>query len=1158
MAVAVERERIRTCLKDFDFQRLFVEELGWDRYRAVLTVPADGREWTLRPVAQKRGFAVLCCDPDASGGIPDHATRRKIETQAEKQVHEHLIIYADRDQTMQVWQWVRRQKGAPAASRELRYFVGQSGEALVQRLRQFAVAIEDEEALTILDVASKVAGALDVDRVTRRFYDGFKTEHEKFLGAITGIADGEQRAWYASLMLNRLMFTYFIQYQGFLAGDEHYLRNRLALVRARYGADQFDRFYREFLLTFFHHGLGRPVATRSPEVAALIGDIPYVNGGLFEVHTIEAANPAIAIPDAAFERVFDFFDDWHWHLDTEHADAAHPDNEINPDVLGYIFEKYINQKQMGAYYTKEDITGYIGRNTIVPYLLDAAKKDCAVAFAPDGEVWRLLRDDPDAYIYEAVRRGVDEPLPADIAAGLDDVAQRGGWNRPAPQPYALPTETWREHVARRTRCLDLRAKLAAGEVTQVNDLITYNLDIERFALDAIERCEGPELLRAFWKALTSVTILDPTCGSGAFLFAALNILEPLYEACLDRMRAFVAGFDRTGEARKGEDFRAVLAQVAEHPNRRYYVLKTIIVNNLYGVDIMEEACEIAKLRLFLKLVAQVEDARRLEPLPDIDFNIRAGNTLVGFATLDAVREAMQYGPRGQMKMLSAEDEETLRRIDENAENAAAAFAQFRAQQTTHGGTVTPTDKAALRKRLDALRAELDRYLAREYGVDPDDLFAYGPWRKSHQPFHWFVEFYGIVHSRGGFDVIIGNPPYVAKRYIGYSVQDTYGDYFPDLYADVLVRSTHIAMRSGRMGMIVPLSLMFSEDFGGLRNAVCAVGEGWFSSFDNIPAALFSGVSQRCTIWLGARGIQRRTYVGPLTRWRATYRPVLVDNIAYVVCINRDVERAGIPRVASGRQCAVISKWQDYNKLSRRSFVPGLRSGPSKLGYSQAARNFASFFLEDPPCLDEVSLKEVGASKIGYVTLPNIQASYAALAITSGELFLWYWLVRGDGFDVTGWLVTDFLAALNAVPDRALSLLSNLGSLLHARRNEALVFKKNAGKYVGNYNYRPLALLTRRADLLLQATLDIAEASTSDITERVRTVLSINEHAGEKAIPAEIKALYPPLPYDVVRERSIIAEVDRVLADHYGFTAEELDFIINYDIKYRMGAENGEE
>jgi len=52
----------------------------------------------------------------------------------------------------------------------------------------------------------------------------------------------------------------------------------------------------------------------------------------------------------------------------------------------------------------------------------------------------------------------------------------------------------------------------------------------------IEESEGPELVVAFWKAIESVTVLDPTCGSGAFLFAALNILEPLYEACLERMR----------------------------------------------------------------------------------------------------------------------------------------------------------------------------------------------------------------------------------------------------------------------------------------------------------------------------------------------------------------------------------------------------------------------------------------------------------------------------------------------------------------------------------------------------------------------------------------------------------------------------------------------
>ena len=136
----------------------------------------------------------------------------------------------------------------------------------------------------------------------------------------------------------------------------------------------------------------------------------------------------------------------------------------------------------------------------------------------------------------------------------------------------------------------------------------------------IENCEGPELLRAFWHGIEQVSILDPTCGSGAFLFAALNILEPLYEACLERMEVFLEELERSGEKHRPEkfiDFRKVLERIEKHPNRRYFIFKSIIVNNLYGVDIMEEAIEICKLRLFLKLVAQIDQVESIEPLPDI-------------------------------------------------------------------------------------------------------------------------------------------------------------------------------------------------------------------------------------------------------------------------------------------------------------------------------------------------------------------------------------------------------------------------------------------------------------------------------------------------------------------------------------------------------------
>ena len=202
-------------------------------------------------------------------------------------------------------------------------------------------------------------------------------------------------------------------------------------------------------------------------------------------------------------------------------------------------------------------------------------------------------------------------------------------------------------------------------------------------------------------------------------------------------------------------------QVEGHANERYFVLKSIIIDNLYGVDIMEEAVEICKLRLFLKLVAQLDSYEQIEPLPDIDFNVRAGNSLVGFTSLDEIRKAFTMTAGGQRRMLYAEDEEQLRRIEEEAELADRKFRKFREMQTEQGMEADrfARAKSDLRKQLDDLRNELDEYLSGEYGVKTNDEAAYQQWRDSHQPFHWFVEFYGIMH-KGGFDVIIGNPPYV--------------------------------------------------------------------------------------------------------------------------------------------------------------------------------------------------------------------------------------------------------------------------------------------------------------------------------------------------------------------------------------------------------------
>ena len=164
---------------------------------------------------------------------------------------------------------------------------------------------------------------------------------------------------------------------------------------------------------------------------------------------------------------------------------------------------------------------------------------------------------------------------------------------------------------------------------------------------------------------------------------------------------------------------------------------------------MEEAIEICKLRLFLKMVAQIEDVDDIEPLPDIDFNVKAGNTLVGYATYDDVNRAITEN--------RIDFDDTMQCIEAKADDIEHLFELFRQQQIESPENVTPTAKHKLQAKLNELSGELSRYLAGEYDVAPNNDGDYQKWLSSHRPFHWFVEFYGIL-KLGGFDVIIGNSP----------------------------------------------------------------------------------------------------------------------------------------------------------------------------------------------------------------------------------------------------------------------------------------------------------------------------------------------------------------------------------------------------------------
>ena len=552
--MAITKASFSRYIKAFQFRELF-NDMGWNNDRTKQPIIVDDETYTLAGIAEKSGFRIFTCEPATGNKLPDSATRKKIEGKVTKLFQEHLIIFIDEQKKEQVWQLAVRKAGSPTKISETRYSLSQDPELLYQRASGLFFKLDEEEKITIVDVTKRVADNFQQnnERVTKKFYESFKKEHTAFLKFIKGIDDQMSMDWYASLMLNRLMFCYFIQKKGFLDNNNNYLQDKLKACQEKKGKNKFYSFYRDFLLALFHEGLGAPEHDKT--LAVEIGKIPYLNGGLFDEHEIEKTFKKIDIDDKAFEQLFNFFDEWEWHLDTRESASG---KDVNPDVIGYIFEKYINDRaQMGAYYTKEDITDYISKNCIIPWLFDEVKRHYPKAFAADGCLWQMVKQSGDEYIYDAVKYGVPEfgglfdDLPAEIQKGFNPELEkkivdgngpwllglRKDWNQPAPSEIALPTEIYREVIERRKRYADIKCKIANGEVKEINDFITYNLNIRQFVQDVLETTGDAEFIRHFYQALLRITILDPTCGSGAFLFAAMNILELLYEACIQRCGA---------------------------------------------------------------------------------------------------------------------------------------------------------------------------------------------------------------------------------------------------------------------------------------------------------------------------------------------------------------------------------------------------------------------------------------------------------------------------------------------------------------------------------------------------------------------------------------------------------------------------------------------
>ena len=501
---------------------------------------------------------------------------------------------------------------------------------------------------------------------------------------------------------------------------------------------------------------------------------------------------------------------------------------------------------------------------------------------------------------------------------------------------------------------------------------------------------------------------------------------------------------------------------------------------------MEEAVEICRLRLFLKMAAQLESYDQIEPLPDIDFNIQSGNSLVGFTSADSVRRAMEMDLKGQRRIVTPDDEAALRHIEAKATEIARDFRIFQQIQTDYGMGYTELaqSKQVLLSKLDDLRSELDVLLAKEYGVDANKPAAFHRWQYSHRPFHWFVEFHSIM-GQGGFDAVIGNPPYVEYSKVkgDYTIKGYKTEPCGNLYAFMMERSKALANQRAALSMIVPLS-------GHSTKRMTPLVSNFYEQFrschlmnisgDANPSRLFPDVKFRLAVFVVSNDGEG-TFTTRYNHFYADERETLFDSLAYTSIGNLRYHTA-IPKVSGLLHRQVLEKiarqkkgWRESNAFVGKEVL--YHSAP--VNWIRAHTSTPYFHSQRDGEKRSIKLKSLYSEATDTSSLHGI--------LCSTTFFIW-WVSHSDCYDLNKPEVLSF----PMLADECINAISrDLETDMQAKSKRRV------------YNYKT--------------------------TGRV-----------------EYDEFYLKL------SKPIIDKIDCVLAEHYGFTDEELDFIINYDIKYRMG------
>ena len=545
--------------------------------------------------------------------------------------------------------------------------------------------------------------------VIEEFYILYKKAREYLLKNISGIPEEEKREEFVDNFMMQMLTLWYLQERGFFNNDKNYFITKFKEFKQKKLFNGFKSYY-EFLTHLFEKISGnldsQYYEDKITGKVVVVGPAVFLNG---------EHSKAISIPDKCFykEDLTDILINTAPKKVSQEVPLLNlfesrdwTEGNIDEFVLGAIYEKlitYMERKKLGAYYTPEEITSYICESTSKPYLVDKINEKFGKKF-----------------------------------------------------------ET----------------------------------------IDQIIESNDKEIILYIFEQLKEIKILDPAVGSAHFLESAINVLVSIYEKIWNKAKelGMRKGLEIIATDEKGEIKKINLLEIDDEDKFKLLVKFFIILSkNIYGVDINPSALRVAKARLFLTLAKHFKVGKEKDifiRFPNVHFNLREGNSLIGYVEIGREEEIKHKQPT--LFDFGIREEEKIDYITEKIKvvGELKPYLEKTAKSLNLGGDVVKEVKELnkilakrkidwndfkkvlrtkeklitiliaslnskyvkplndlLREITNLFNQKLDEKFAEEHGIDLEDL-------KKIKTFHWIFEFPEVFLDRGGFDVVVGNPPYV--------------------------------------------------------------------------------------------------------------------------------------------------------------------------------------------------------------------------------------------------------------------------------------------------------------------------------------------------------------------------------------------------------------